>query len=392
MRPFLIHGPGSHADLIQKFVEQEFNSWSAANYWPRYSFKEYSANKDTVLGNAEYDGLTFLLYGLNNKLSGFTNGQQLQNDYLLPFYDHINAGQINTARLLIAWSQTSLKSIKKNKLLGGKSILEHPTPHVDFWMKVNNQFYSDPVIKPKPGYSRFSKKMINRMKAEYELADYIQVHSSFVYQTFIDNGIPSSKLLVNALSINPSKFPNHQTPNVKNNQFTILYIGRLELWKGVHILLQAFDNIENDQIELQLAGRVMPEIKPYLSKTNKNVAVLGELNTAELSRQIKQADVVVLPSLNDAFGMVIIEAMLHGVPVIASTASAGPDIIVNEQNGLLVEPNDVTDLENKLVWSIDNRDRLVEMGRRAMQTIYDNHLDQHYFSRFLKNLKSTNII
>ncbi|MDZ7606963.1 MAG: hypothetical protein U5K79_15540 [Cyclobacteriaceae bacterium] len=70
--------------------------------------------------------------------------------------------------------------MKKNKKFGGKCILEHPMPYVDYWMGVNESFYRDPDILIKPGYSRFSRGVIKRMKEECSTADFIQVHSSFV--------------------------------------------------------------------------------------------------------------------------------------------------------------------------------------------------------------------
>lgn len=390
--PFLIQGPGSHSDLLEQYLAKNFMSWDSLNYWPKFSLTKVREGKKYHRSNNLYDLVTLLVYAINNRLSAFTHNQQLHKEFLNFYYDRLCSSQLTEAKALIGWAMVSLNTIKKNKALGGKTILEHGMAHVDYWMSINQKFYGDSTIAVKPGYSSFTHRTIKRMKKEYELADYIQVHSSFAKETFLENNIPDSKLLVCELGIDPQQFSS--TAEIeKRKKFTLLYVGRLELLKGVHLLLEVVSKFDPEEIDLILVGRVMPEIKPFLNKfSNDNIKVVGPIDKKHLSPYYKQADILVFPTLNDAFGMVILEAMLHGLPVIGSRASAAPDIITNEVNGLLVNSGDKESLEEAVRWSVANRDKLLAMGASAKTLVEENYLTQHYFERLRSNLGLVNFL
>jgi glycosyltransferase involved in cell wall biosynthesis len=78
-----------------------------------------------------------------------------------------------------------------------------------------------------------------------------------------------------------------------------------------------------------------------------------------------QADLLVHPSLLEGFGKVILEAMAMGLPVIATTASAGEYIIEDGIDGLLVPPGDIEALKSKILLVYENRDLAEQMGKKA---------------------------
>lgn len=92
----------------------------------------------------------------------------------------------------------------------------------------------------------------------------------------------------------------------------------------------------------------------------------GAVERRELTRLYQRADVVVFPSLSDGFGLVILEAMSSGVPVVATTSSGGPDAIEDGANGLLVQPGDSNAIATALERLMDSDLRL-ELGVRARQ-------------------------
>lgn len=392
MEPFLIHGPGSHAHLIESFFVHRFRNWTSARQWPDLAITKHAGEAEPVVTlSRSYAIISFLAYAINNRMSPFTGGRQLQFDVLTNYYDHLCSREVLSSKKLLAWAQVSLKSLKRNKELGGISILEHPMPHVDHWMRVNQRFYDDQKFPVKPGYSRFSSRMIRRMKAEYSTADYIQVHSSFARQTFVNEGFDPSRLLITQLGIDPREFPYHNNSRQPSSRLRIAFVGRLELFKGVHLLLDIARKHQGDQIEWKLIGRVLPEIKPFL-KGIANIEVTGGLDREQISRHLLQTDLLVFPSLNDAFGLVILEAMLHGVPVIASTASAGPDIISHLEDGLLVQANSSAALEQAIYWVVENKQLLPAMGERARKKVHEKYLKHHYFSRLESNLQQAGFL
>jgi glycosyltransferase involved in cell wall biosynthesis len=96
-----------------------------------------------------------------------------------------------------------------------------------------------------------------------------------------------------------------------------------------------------------------------------DIEIRGGLSDAALAADLKQCDLVALPSIAEGFGLVILEAMACGVPVLCTTSTGGADFIAHRQNGLLIEPGSVAAIEQELVWALSHRDELFAMGQAA---------------------------
>ena len=94
------------------------------------------------------------------------------------------------------------------------------------------------------------------------------------------------------------------------------------------------------------------------------VLFLGEVGLQELVRAYRMADLFVMPSTGEGFGIAFLEAMACGLPAIASTATAGADVL-SECSGRVLPVGDVDALVDALRWFDQNRDRLPAMSRAA---------------------------
>ena len=124
----------------------------------------------------------------------------------------------------------------------------------------------------------------------------------------------------------------------------IVYAGVLIPRKGVHLLLQAFAALDHPRARLHLVGGA--ENSAYAEKLRREAAELGiservnfagAVSQRELAAYFAAARVMVLPSLSEGLGRVVVEAMLLGTPVIGSRVGGIPDLIVDGENGYLVE-------------------------------------------------------
>ena len=154
----------------------------------------------------------------------------------------------------------------------------------------------------------------------------------------------------------------------------ILYAGVLTPQKGVHHLIGAFAAIaaEFPEARLTLVGRAQNEI--YTAELKRQVVGAGlsdrvcfaaPLPQANLAVWMKNAAVLVLPSISEGLGRVIIEAMAAATPVIASDVGGIPEIVKEGDNGFLVPPGDERGLAEKLRWILKNPHEARRMGRRA---------------------------
>jgi starch synthase len=213
---------------------------------------------------------------------------------------------------------------------------------------------------------------VTRLKAELKEADKIQVLASFAKCTFMEAGIPEEKLYLLPLGVDTTIFypePVHQT-----EKFIVLYVVRLDPLKYIHYLLEYFSYLRLSKAELWLIGSVSQQMQPLLNRyVGDSIRYLGAKSHRELRTCYNQASVVVFPTLLDSFGMVILEAMACGKPVIATTHRAAPDIISGNNIGFLIPPFSSEAIAEALEKTYLMRDDLVEMGRAAYQ-----HILSHY--------------
>lgn len=131
----------------------------------------------------------------------------------------------------------------------------------------------------------------------------------------------------------------------KNNNecYTFVAVGNLIYMKGMDVLLQAFSQLNEQNVRLFIIGdgserKHLEQQAEHLGVSEK-VHFLGKQKRAAIASYLHQADCFVLASRSETFGVVYIEALATGTPVIA-TACGGPSDIVTEENGMLVTVDD----------------------------------------------------
>jgi len=186
----------------------------------------------------------------------------------------------------------------------------------------------------------------------------------------------------------------------------ILFVGRVSPEKGVHILLKAFRSIAKDipqQMKLVIVGplsgsftstQISPYAKALIEFARKElpgeVIFAGSVKRGILRVLYSNAYCFVLPSLAEAFPMVLPEAMASGVPPIGSTAGGIPDIIVDGVNGLLFRKSDWKDLAEKLIVLLNDkhlRDKLATNARKIAERVYSWRAITLKLSRLYRILK-----
>jgi glycosyltransferase involved in cell wall biosynthesis len=156
-------------------------------------------------------------------------------------------------------------------------------------------------------------------------------------------------------------------------EFVFFNAASLDANKNQAMLLQAFArNFKGKRVALRIAG-VGPLARDLKRQAKRlridgQVFFLGHLDRPSVMREMQQADCFVLPSLQETFGVVLIEALAVGTPVI-STRCGGPEEIVNEDNGLLVEPDDALGFGDAMVQMVKTKERYCPTNlRRACDT------------------------
>jgi glycosyltransferase involved in cell wall biosynthesis len=154
----------------------------------------------------------------------------------------------------------------------------------------------------------------------------------------------------------------------------ILFVGNLSPLKGLHTLVQAVAKLPPDTWHLTVVGSLT--LAPYVNSIRQqiaeagieaHVALVGAIPNSAVATHLERCHVLAVPSFYEAFGIVYLEAMSWGLPVIASTAGAAHELITPDHTGFLIAPGDADTLARHLYTWHGDRGMLLHMGLAARQ-------------------------
>jgi len=162
---------------------------------------------------------------------------------------------------------------------------------------------------------------------------------------------------------------------IPRNRRLILFVGRLDPIKRVEILFSAFKQIDDQIIRLMIIGgesgdENLDRLK-LLAKNLKisgRVSFLGQRDQKILPFYYSAAELVIVPSSYESFGLVALESMACGTPLVASKVGGLAVLISDGQTGFSVPPNQIKPLAIAISLLLQNRKLRQEMGRAARQT------------------------
>jgi glycosyltransferase involved in cell wall biosynthesis len=236
----------------------------------------------------------------------------------------------------------SLRTFRKAERLGAERLeLVAPNSHVQNVSRLHARAAADSGLSD----SWLNQAQIRKTLREYALADRIYVHSEYVRQSFLDAGIPAEKLVRTVLRPDPRFVPPQRRPD--DDTLRIVYVGRVEMTKGIALLLEAFDrlsvsNVEPvSNVELRIVGgwstrSVRRRIQSRMRKDPRITVQPGDPLPV-----LQKADVFVHPSYEDGFGYAPMEALACGVPVVVTEDTGMKEYVRDGVNGFIVPTGSV---------------------------------------------------
>lgn len=213
--------------------------------------------------------------------------------------------------------------------------------------------------------------------------------SKFLLNKMAELGIPKEKMVYLDYGFNYEYFSDYKKKPSEKIRFG--YIGRIIPTKGVHLIIDAFNRITDENTELFIYGS--SSNVPYLESrsTNQNIHFKGYYNNWEIAKVLAEIDILIVPSIwFENSPLVIHEASLARIPVIATDLGGMAEYVRNNVNGLLFERNNVDDLLEKIMMFIRNPNLIDELGNN---TIYVQSAEEHAKSVeeiYFKILKGVN--
>lgn len=187
--------------------------------------------------------------------------------------------------------------------------------------------------------SKKNETQVNLEEQEYSLATKIVVASSFTKKSLLKHGVAWEKIIVNPYGVS-TEFFRTKNRGKAGQRIRFLYLGIPGARKGLPFLLDVWKDKELHKVaELWIAGPSNTFALRFVEKV-EGIAYLGKMPYKKIPSLLEACDCLVFPSFFEGFGLVILEAMAAGLPVITTEATAGPDIIEHAKDGFIIHPGD----------------------------------------------------
>lgn len=212
----------------------------------------------------------------------------------------------------------------------------------------------------------------------YEASDVI--HTSSLWMRGIiekEFKIARSKMETFRYGVELSDYPQIPLPQKSTNKKIILAVSRLVYLKGLHHLIEALSFVESkEKWECWILGEGEEErnLKAACKKFNIEEKVIFWGHSSRVQELMKQADIMVMPSLQENQPFAVIEAQLLGLPTIVSNAGGLPEMIENNRNGMIVEKGNSIQLSSSIEYLLNNpasRDRMSHYAMKNGQVMWD---------------------
>jgi glycosyltransferase involved in cell wall biosynthesis len=234
---------------------------------------------------------------------------------------------------VIGYTAANLEQLTLAKRRGAKALHVQVDPGISWYETRRQEQLAHPEaehLMPMPG-----AEFLERMVGEWREADKVIVHSKHSRAALLAQGVDAGRCVV----VPPAfSYTNTQTARRLDSSrpFRVLFVGNHCLTKGYHVFVDAARQA-GEGFEFFSVGKQTMKSK-YINKASTHVKILGSKSQTGVQEQMKRADVLVFPTLSDGFGLVQLEAMAAGLPVIATPCCG--EVVKNRVNGLIVPPRE----------------------------------------------------
>jgi glycosyltransferase involved in cell wall biosynthesis len=282
------------------------------------------------------------------------------HDYVVSRRIQKLAGQID---IIHTWPVGGLRTLQTAARLRIPTVLERPNAHTRFAYEVVQQECARiGVALPRGHEHAYNEDVLRVEEEEYRRAFRLLCPSEFVVRTFLDLGFPRSKLVRHIYGVDDQRYFPDILPRESKSGIQMLFVGVCAVRKGVHYALEAWlrSGAQRDGRFL-IAGEFLPDyaekLAPMLS--HPSVHVLGHRN--DVPELMRKSDIVVLPSIEEGFGLVCTEAISSGcVPLVSDACT---DLCKHMENALVHRVGDVDSLCKHI--AMLNEDRTLLQTLRA---------------------------
>ena len=200
---------------------------------------------------------------------------------------------------------------------------------------------------------------------EAKLADYHIVASSYSIKALEYEKIPLDNIYRVPYGVDKNKFLDSQRV-YDGKTINVLFVGEVNQRKGIKQLLDAAKDINMSNVVFNIVGAGRDYCSNLYEPYKPYVNFLGRVPYEELLNQFQTSHIYVFPTMGEGFGLVLLEAMAAGLPVITTANCGGYDIVTEGEDGFLISVGDVKALKEHIMWFLHNPKEAEEMSKHAV--------------------------
>jgi glycosyltransferase involved in cell wall biosynthesis len=277
------------------------------------------------------------------------------HDYIVSRRIEGLSGQID---IIHAWPQGALRTLSIAATMGIPTVLERCNAHTRFSYEVIRKECRRLGVQLPFGYEgSFNEDVLRVEEEEFRLADRLLCPSEFVVKTFLERGFEPRRLARHIYGYDEKVYYPDPQRRPKKSGFNMLFVGVCAVRKGVHHALEAWlQSPAHRNGTFSIAGEFLPayarKLAPMLA--HPSVRVLG--HRTDVPELMRKSDILVLPSLEEGFGLVCTEAMGSGcVPIVSDACT---DVCKHMENALVHSVGDVPTLARQISMLYEDRELL----------------------------------
>ena len=266
------------------------------------------------------------------------------------------------ADVVIGFDTSSWILAQRCRALGKPLVMVQTIGHPDAMAKIAEQLAAQ-FPEWEPTWERRLPPVREAEQIEHDATTLIVGSSRFTRQTLIDHGVAADKICVLPHGVDCARYT--VAGERGNRPFRFVFVGSVSGRKGVPLLLEAWRRLRPAGAELWVVGPIASAVRKLVPEL-PGLRLWGEVPGVEVPGILQQCDVMVFPSYFEGFGLVILQAMACGLPVITTAATAGPDLIPTPgAGGWIVPTGDLQRLTEAMEHCLAHQEEMPAVGKIA---------------------------
>lgn len=274
------------------------------------------------------------------------------------------AGEVDVVHV---WPSAALQTIRAARELGIPTVLERPNAHTRFCYEIVAAEHQRVGIQTPHHDYQPNQDVLEREEAEFDAADYLLCASEFAAKSFISRSYPANKILRHRYGFDEKLYTPISNRRDPEKKFTAIFVGVDAVRKGLHLAMEAWlaSPAKQDGV-FQIAGNLESEFKSRFAAELADPSIVQLGHRLDVPQLMQQADILLMPSIEEGFALVCAEAIGAGCVPLASTACT--EMCRQGENALVHAVGDMAALRQQITEVYTNRALLARLRAGALES------------------------